>query len=161
MLIRVAAGLGIQVGAALLFLAAVWIPLRFALGLRYAKVVREEAREAQAGPRRRRDPVGRGSRRFLHRIGRRIRAALDGRVAKADVVGGRLLLRGGAIGEFARAGVSLPAAAPSSDYEGRERWDVVLHLADGSITTIACGILREGVSRDVATRVFEAVRAAL
>jgi hypothetical protein len=50
--------------------------------------------------------------------------------------------------------------APPEQYEGRERWEVALFLDRGE-ERIACGSLREGVSRDVAGRVFEAVRAAV
>jgi hypothetical protein len=82
-------------------------------------------------------------------------------VAKQEILGGRLLLRGGAVGEVARPGVALPPAGPPDEFEGRERWDVVLHLRGGVTATVPCGTLREGVSREVAARVFEAVRASL
>ena len=155
-----AAGAWIQVAAALLFLAVVWMLLRFALGLRYAKVVREETRAAQPGRVVVEIPSEAGDVGFF----------VDepdayvwpgGRVVKDEVVGARLLLRGGTIGEAARAGVALPPAGPADELEGRERWDVVLYLHDGTAAIVACGILREGVSREVAARVFEAVRAGL
>ena len=155
-----AAGGWIQVVAALAFLAFLWMLLRFALGLRYAKVVREEERAAQGG-----------------RVVAEISSAVGdvgffveqaeafawpgGRVAKDEIVGARLLLRGGAIGEAVRPGAPLPPAGPADEFEGRERWDVVLYLRDGTAATVACGTLREGVSREVAARVFEAVRAGL
>ena len=55
----------------------------------------------------------------------------------------------------------LPADGPDQDYEGRERWDVVLRLAGGELLTIPCGTLREGVSREAARDVFDAVARAL
>jgi hypothetical protein len=82
-------------------------------------------------------------------------------VAREAIVGARLLLRGGVIGEAARPDVRLPPAGTADEFEGRERWDVVLYLRDGATATVACGTLREGVSREVAARVFEAVRAGL
>ena len=84
-----------------------------------------------------------------------------GRAAKREVVGARLLLSGGAIGEASRAGAILPPAGPAEEFEGRERWDVLLYLRGGGTATVACGTLREGVSREVAARVFEAVRASV
>jgi hypothetical protein len=57
-----------------------------------------------------------------------------------------------------RAHAGLPAAPPAEEYEGRERWDVLLHLREGRTESVPCGTLREGVSREIAARVFEAVR---
>jgi len=152
--------LWIQVAAALLFLAFLWMLLRFALGLRYSKVVREEARDAQAGRVVVEIPSAAGDVGFFVEEPGAF-AWPGGRAAKGDIVGGRLLLRGGPIGAFARPGVELPPAGVTDEFEGRERWDVVLYLRDGSAATVACGTLREGVSREVAARVFEAVRAVL
>ena len=41
----------------------------------------------------------------------------------------------------------------------RERWDVLIYCGDRT-EAVPCGSLREGVSRDIASRVFEAVRRA-
>lgn len=155
-----AAGAWIQAAAAVLFLAFLWILLRFALGLRYSKVVREEEREAQRGRVVAEIPSAAGEVGFFVEE-REAFAWPGGRAAKHEIVGARLLLRGGAIGEASRAGVTLPPAGPADEFEGRERWDVVLYLRGGGTATIACGTLREGVSREVAARVFEAVRASV
>jgi hypothetical protein len=150
----------IQVAAALLFLGLVWMMFRFAMGLRYAKVVREEARGAREGDGARvvaEIPSRQGDVQFFVDEG----AAFSwpgGRIPKGEVAGARLLLRGGLVGSFERPGVTLPPAGPVDDDESRERWDVVVYLADGSTITVPCGTLREGVSRDVASRVFEALR---
>jgi hypothetical protein len=150
----------LQAFVAALFLAFLWMLLRFALGLRYSKVVREEEREAQAGRVVAEIPSAAGDVGFFVEEPDAF-AWPGGRLEKADIVGARMLLRGGAIGEAARPGVVLPPAGPADEFEGRERWDVVLYLRGGVTATVACGTLREGVSRDVAARVFEAVRASL
>lgn len=156
---RLAAGPWIQVAAGFLFVALLWMLVRFALGLRYSKVAREESREAQAGRVVAEIPSRTGEVGFFVEEPEAF-AWPGGRAAKGEIVGGRLLLRGGPIGTFARPGVDLPPPGLAEDYEGRERWDVVLYLRDGSSTIVPCGTLREGVSRDVAARVFEAVRGA-
>lgn len=150
----------IQAVATVLFLSFLWMLLRFALGLRHSKVVREEARQAQPGLVVAEIPAASGEVGFFVETVDAF-SWPGGSVKKTDVVGARLLLRGGAIGSVARPGATLPAAPAQEEYEGRERWDVLLYREDGSAATVACGTLREGVSRDVAARVFEAVRAAL
>lgn len=153
-------GLAIRIAAGVLFLLFLWMLLRFALGLRYSKVVREEERDAQRGRVVVEIPSAAGEVGFFVEEADAF-AWPDGRVAKDAIAGARLLLRGGAIGDCARPGKALPAAGPADEFEGRERWDVVLYLGDGGTATVACGTLREGVSREVAARVFEAVRAVL
>lgn len=150
----------VQLLAAAAFLAFLWMMFRFALGLRYAKVVREETRDAQRGRVVAEIPSAAGDVGFFVESSDGFEWP-GGRARKADIAGARMLLRGGVIGAAARPGIELPPAPPVDEFEGRERWDVVLHLADGSTATVACGTLREGVSRDVAARVFEAVRAAI
>jgi hypothetical protein len=150
----------IQVAAGLLFLGFVWIMFRFAMGLRYAKVVREQARGAREGDGARvvaEIPWRQGDVQFFVDEGDAF-SWPGGRIPKGAVAGARLLLRGGLVGAFERPGVTLPPAGPVDDDESRERWDVVVFLDDGSSITVPCGTLREGVSRDVASRVFEAVR---
>jgi hypothetical protein len=154
---RITGGPWIQAAAGLLFLALLWMILRFALGLRYAKVVREEEREAQRGRVIAEIPSAAGEVGFFVEEPEAF-AWPAGRAAKAEIVGVRLLLRGGSIGEVTRPGVALPAAGPADEFEGRERWDVVLYLRGGVTATVPCGTLREGVSREVAASVFEAVR---
>src|SRR5262245_48266653 len=83
----------------------------------------------------------------------------DAAARKADILWARLLLNGAVVGTAARAGAP-PAPAPDLEsIEGRERWEVELHVRDGRTLTVPCGTLREGVSREIAARVFEAVRA--
>ena len=133
------------------------------MGLRWAKVSRESAR---------RDEEGRG---------RRIVAELPtsdgtlgfftedhagfywpaGEAGKSAVRGARLLLNRGVIAAAARPQASLPDPPLAEPFEGRERWEVVLYVEGPDTHTIACGTVREGVSREIATRVFETVRAAL
>ena len=55
---------------------------------------------------------------------------------------------------------ALPPPAPPAEYEGRERWEVALFLEGGAEARIPCGTLREGVSREIAARAFEAVQSA-
>jgi hypothetical protein len=80
-------------------------------------------------------------------------------VRKREVTGGRLRLNRGILASWSRPGVVLPEPASAEDFEGRETWDVVLYLEDGGTRVIPCGTLREGVSREIAARVFQATRA--
>src|SRR5262245_66551815 len=84
----------------------------------------------------------------------------DARVPKCEVAGARLLLNGGILREFARRPGLLPPPVPPEEFEGRERWEVAVFLEDGRVARIPCGTLREGVSREVAARVYEAVERA-
>jgi hypothetical protein len=54
--------------------------------------------------------------------------------------------------------VSLPEPTSPEEFEGRERWDVVLYLEGGGTRLVECGNLREGVSREIASRIFDEVR---
>jgi hypothetical protein len=47
------------------------------------------------------------------------------------------------------------------EHDGRERWDVLVHLAGGGRFEIPCGSLREGVSREAAQQVFAAMAQAV
>ena len=78
---------------------------------------------------------------------------------KSGILGARMLLNGGVIGSFARPGVALPDPPAAEEYEGRERWDVLIYCR-GRTEAVPCGSLREGVSREIAGRAFEAVRRA-
>jgi hypothetical protein len=155
MLIKLLALLGL--------LVLLWSLFRLAMGLRWAKVSRESARGDE------------------ERRGRRIVAELPdasgalgffaedhggfywpaGEAAKSEVVGARLLLNGGIIASAARPGVTLAEPATPEPFEGRERWDVAMYLSGGARLLIECGTVREGVSREIATRVFDAVKAEL
>jgi hypothetical protein len=153
----------IRTVALLAFVAFLWSLFRLAMGLRWSKVSREDARQEEEGR------------------GRRIVAELpsaDGRLGffaedhagfywprgeagKSALRGARLLLNRGVIAAAARAGQRLPDPPMAEPFEGRERWEVTLYMAGGESRVVDCGMLREGVSREIASRVFEAVRAAV
>jgi hypothetical protein len=149
----------IRLAAALALLAFLWLVFRFAMGLRWAKLQREQARAE-------------GERR-----GRRLVAELPQAesvvlfledaagfhwggqaVARQEVVGARLVLNGAEMVSCARPGAVLPAPPRPEEPDGRERWEVVLYLREGRAVVVACGKVREGVSREAAGRVFESVR---
>lgn len=150
----------VQALAGIVLLLVVFSLFRLAMGLRWAKITRERARAAEESK------------------GRRVVAELpagdellllledeasfqwgDRRVDKSALAGVRMLLNGGILGEYARPGVRLEAPAGREDGDGRERWEVVLYLREGT-ETIPCGSLREGVSREIARRAFAAVKEA-
>lgn len=144
--------------AAALFVFFTWTLFRMAMGLRESRRVREAARRHEESQ------------------GRRVVAEIPGddgvvlfvedgeafawgaqRVPRAEIVGARLLLNRAVLASWSRPGTSLPPQAPAEAFEGRERWDVALYLRDGVVVEVACGVLREGVSREIGARVFEAV----
>jgi hypothetical protein len=139
-----------------------WRLFRFAMSLRFAKLSREEARRAEEARGRQvvaEIPLSDGVQFFVEE-----REAFHWgahAVRKEAIVGARLLLNGGILGAASREGAILPPPPAPEEYEGRERWDVLLYLSDGLVRTIHCGTLREGVSREVAGAVFEAVRTSL
>ena len=150
----------IQVLAGLALLAALWALFRFAMGLRWAKLSRERARsQAEAHGRRviAEIPLSGDELAFFEEDPRAFHWG-EHSAAKSDVRGARLLLNGNVVGSVARPGATLPAPPAAEDYEGRERWDVLLYLAQAGAARVPCGTLREGVSREIAARVFEAVR---
>jgi hypothetical protein len=152
----------IQFAAGLAFLVFVWRAFRYAMALRSGRVFREEARRAEeaAGRTIVAELPGHDGRLDLLVADATHFQWAGGRVAKADIVGCRLLLNGGLMGSAARLGVTLPETDAGEEYEGRERWDVRVYTATGS-ADIACGRVREGVSREIAQSVFAAVKAAL
>ena len=152
----------VQLAAALLLLAALWIVFRFAMGLRWAKLQREESRAGE------------------ERRGRSVVAELPQgevvelfiadptgfewggtRLGRQEIAGARLLLNGGVLAACARPQFTLPDPPPPEEPVGRERWEVVLYRRDGGVEAVPCGTVREGVSREAAHRVFAAVRAAV
>ena len=156
MLVRILAGLAL--------LALLFVLFRFAMSLRFARVLREEGR---------RDEEARG---------RRVVAEVPGpdgllrlftvdaagfyfpgvALARERVAGVRLLLNGGVLAQAARAGFTLPdPVPPDRDVDERERWEVAAYLDDGAVRVIPCGSLREGVSRDIAAAVFREVKESL
>jgi hypothetical protein len=62
---------------------------------------------------------------------------------------------------FSRDRERLPDPAPPEEYEGGEKWEIALYLRDGREERLACGSLREGVSREIAGRIFQAMRSAV
>lgn len=150
----------VQVLAAAAFLLIAFSLFRFALGLRWAKVSREAARaevEHTGGKIVAELPLPSGEVAFLTEDATGF-AWGDRRVEKARIAGVRMRLNGGVLAELAQDGVRLPPPEPPEEYEGRERWDVAVFAADGRLEAIPCGVLREGVSREVAATVFEAVK---
>lgn len=149
----------LQVVAAAVMVVFLWSLFRFAMGLRWAKLSREAARGAEQAQGRRvvaEIPQRDGLLLFLEDAASY--AWGDQRVAKPAIVGARALLNGGVIASFARPGVPLPDPPAPEAYVGQERWDVLLYLQGGGSRAVPCGTLREGVSREIALSVFEAVR---
>jgi hypothetical protein len=152
----------IKVAAALALAVVLFSIFRYAMALRAAKVARQSWRESEESR------------------GRRVVAEIPGagddmtlfleddegfywgaeQVRKPQLAGGRLRLNRGILASWARPGLSLPEPPSAEDFEGRETWDVVLYLEDGGTRVVPCGTLREGVSREIAARVFHATRAA-
>jgi len=151
----------LQLVAAVLLLALLWRLFRLSMGLRWAKLSREEARGAEESQGRRvvaEIPTGEGDLAFFLEDDRGFYWS-SREVRKPDVTGARLLLNGGVIGSFSAAGV-LPDPPSPEEFEGRERWDVIVYLRGDRCETVPCGSLREGVSREIAARVFDAFRRA-
>ena len=150
----------IRIAALALLLVALWLLFRFSMALRWSKVVREGSRSAEESRGRKvvaEIPLPEGLLFFLEDDAGFYWGGSQAR--KREVVGARMLLNGGVIGSFSRAGVVLPDPPPAEEYEGRERWDVLVYC-QGRTEAVPCGSLREGVSREIASRVFEAVRRA-
>jgi hypothetical protein len=150
----------IQAAAAAALAFVLFSMFRYAMALRSSKVARQSWREAEESRGRRvvAEIPGAGDDMTL------FLADDDGfywggdEVRKRDVVGGRLRLNRGILASWARPGTALPEPPSAEDFEGRESWDVVLYLADGGTRVVPCGTLREGVSREIASRVFAATR---
>jgi hypothetical protein len=150
----------LQVLAAVLLAAFLFSMFRYAMALRASKTARQSWREREEAS------------------GRRVLAEIPGaddamtlfaeddlgfywgaaRVTKREIAGARLRLNGGILAAWSRAGIALPEPSVPEQFEGRERWDVVLYLDGGATRVVECGTLREGVSREIATRVFQATR---
>ena len=151
----------IELLAGILLVGTLLVAFRFAMGLRWARLMREKAlfEELERGRRLVAEvPTSSGE----------IELFLEDesgfywsgeRLGKPQLVGARLLLNGAVMRECRRAGAALPAAAPPEEYEGRERWEVAAYRPGGT-WLIECGSLREGVSREAARDVFAALEAA-
>jgi hypothetical protein len=154
MLVRLVAGL--------LFVAFLWSLFRYAMGMRALKRAREQAMEREAAAGRRvvaEVPLQEGMLLVLD-DGAALCWGAE-RQPFAEIAGARVLLNGGVLAGVARAGVALPEPGAAEEYEGSERWQVRLYRRDGSTRDVPCGKLREGVSREIAMRVFEVVGAAV
>jgi hypothetical protein len=150
----------IRIVAAVALLAALWALFRFAMALRWSKVVREGSRSDEESRGRKvvaEIPLPHALLFFLEDEAGFYWGGSQAR--KSEIVGARLLLNGGVIGSFGRPGATLPDPPPAEEYEGRERWDVLIYSRDRT-AAVPCGSLREGVSREIAGRVFDAVRRA-
>ncbi len=144
------------------FLTVVFQLFRFAMGLREAKRAREVERAAEEARGRRvvaEIPLGDGGVALLTEDEEGFVWGGSG-FARRDIAGARLLLNGGILREFARVAGVLPPPVPPEEFEGRERWEVAVYLKGGGLARIPCGTLREGVSREIAGRVYAAVERA-
>jgi hypothetical protein len=148
----------VKLTAALLLLALLWAMFRFAMGLRWAKLSREaEVRGEEARGRQlvAEIPLPQTLVLFMEDAASFHWAGVE--LRKADLSGARTLLNGAIVSAF---GSRLPEPEAAEAGEARERWEVVFYLRDGSERRVACGSLREGVSREIATRIFDAARRA-
>ena len=150
----------VQVAAAALLVVLLFSVFRYAMALRAAKVARQSWREAEESRGRRvvAEIPGAGDDMtlFLEDDDGFYWGATD--VRKREVAGGRLRLNRGILASWSRPGIVLPEPESAEDFEGRETWDVVLYLEGGATRVVPCGTLREGVSREIAARVFRATR---
>lgn len=154
MLVRVLAGIAL--------LLLLWWAFRLAMGLRYAKLQREQARAREEGSGRHvvaELPLPEGVVLFVEEPGAFHWGG--GSLAHGEVVGARLLLNSAVVAAASRAGAILPEPPAPEEDPGREHWEVIAYLCDGSARTIRCGSVREGVSRDAARAVFDALRRSL
>jgi len=148
----------IQVAAALAVLVFLWKAFRLAMDLRAARILREEARRAREAQGQRvvaEVPGPSGELRLLVEDGETFEWA-GRRLPRSAVLGCRLLLNGAVMAAAARPGFDLPAPPAPEEYEGRERWDVRIYMRNEEIE-VACGTVREGVSREIARAVYDAV----
>jgi hypothetical protein len=148
--------------AAIAFVAVAFRLLRFALGLRAQMRSREEERRAQEARGRSvvaELPLEDGVALFLEDAAGFYWGGSA--LAKAELRGARLALNGGVVAQAARPGFELPPPGAAAEFDGSEQWEVALFATDGGARRVACGRLREGVSRDAAGAVYAAAKRAL
>lgn len=148
--------------AAVVFVVLVFRLLRFALGLRDQMRAREAERRAQEAHGRSvvaELPLADGVALFLEDAAGFYWAG--NAMAKRELSGARLVLNGGVVAQAARPGFELPPPGSAGEFDGSEQWEVALYEPDGGLRRVGCGRLREGVSRDAATAVFDAAKRAL
>ena len=150
----------IQIAAGIALAVILFSLFRYAMALRWSKVSRVSWREAEESRGRRvvAEIPGPGDEMVLFLEDDEGFAWGPERVRKVEIVGGRLRLNRGILASWARPGRVLPEPESAEDFEGRETWDVVLYLEDGTTRVVPCGTLREGVSREIAARVFHQTR---
>lgn len=153
----------VQILAVLALILLLWTIFRFAMGLRWAKVSREDARAAeQAQGRRVVAEIPLSDDEVVFFVEDEAGFYWGGRQArKREIRGARLLLNGAVVAGVSKDGERLPEPDAAEEYEGREKWEVALFMDAGRTERVACGTLREGVSREIAGRVFAAVRSAV
>lgn len=149
--------------AAAALLSILFWMFRFAMGLRYAKLRREEERLAEEAQGRRlvAEVPTHGGDLVLFLEDQAAFRFGEQELRKAEIEGARLVLNGRVVDARQRPGAALPAAGWHEEHDGRERWDVLVYVAGGRECAIPCGSLREGVSREAAERVFAAVAQAI
>jgi hypothetical protein len=152
MLVRLAAGLALAL--------VLWWAFRLSMGLRWSKVQRERLREEEAGRGRivAELPLPEGMAFFVEDAAG-FRWGGDA-IARGAVCGARLLLNSAVVASVERPGAVLPPPPAPEDEPGRERWEVMAYLDGGAARTVRCGSVREGISRQAARAVFDALRAA-
>ena len=87
----------------------------------------------------------------------------DVRIEKASLVAARLLLNDTPLAVASARPEPIaprPADTMSAEAFERDRWDVALETASGTVV-IHCGGIRERVSQDLARRIFEAAEAVI
>jgi len=144
------------------FVVLVFRLLRFALGLRAQVHAREEERRAQEARGRTvvaELPLADGVALFLEDAAGFYWG--EDALAKRELAAARLVLNGGVVAQAARSGFELPPPGSAAEFDGSEQWEVALYALDGGLRRVACGRLREGVSRDAASAVFRAAKGAL
>jgi hypothetical protein len=149
--------LGILAGAALLLL--LFWAFRLSMGLRWSKILRERARQREEETGRRvvaELPLPEGVVFFV--ADERALHWAEHSVPREDVVGARLLLNSAVVATAARAEAVLPDPPAPEEEPGREKWEVAAYVRDGRAFLIRCGSVREGISRDAARAVFDALR---
>jgi hypothetical protein len=152
----------VRVLAAAALLLLLWWCFRLAMGLRWSKIEREEARRRELATGRRvvaELPLPEGVLFFVEDAAGF--AWGEAHAPRHDVVGARLLLNSAVVSAASRAGVTLPEPPAPEEEPGREKWEVMAYLRDGRALAVRCGSVREGVSREAARAVFEALRGEL
>jgi hypothetical protein len=151
----------VELLAGILLVGTLFVAFRFAMGLRWARLMREKAllEELERGRRLVAEvptPSGEIELFLEDEVGFYWAGA---ELGKRELTGARLLLNGAVMKECRREGAELPEASLPEEYEGRERWEVMAYREAGS-TRIECGSLREGVSREAARDVYDALAVA-